>query len=301
MRTPTALVALLAVAMSAALCPAKAPAPRWKSVTPSGHASQSALMVDGKQVTYHRFDAERPLSFSVQGPVRVKVLTRLVIPNDREKDSYAIVVTRDGAMVQREAFDTAPSGRAFYAALDSVRPGVIRRLYIDVPTGAHAYELRAEGLGRVDARVYASADLDADRVSFAPRDGPAVETLLSGDKELTYYLLTKSAPVVLDVAGPTTIRVNTRLLFDQTMSKRESYVVGVREPGAAEVLYRIETTPSETVVCRDRSDLLPGALRHFMLDVGPGPHAYEFRLTDTTAGALAIRFHIPRGGVANGP
>jgi hypothetical protein len=107
--------------------------------------------------------------------------------------------------------------------------------------------------------------------------------------------------VVLDVNGPTTIRVNTRLLFDRTASKRESYVVGVREPGAAEVVYKIETTPSETVVCRDRSDLLPGALRHFMLEVGPGPHAYEFRLVDTTAGALAIRFHIPRGDIANEP
>lgn len=301
MRTPAALVALLAVTISAALCPAKTPAPRWKSITPSGYASQSSLMVDGKQVTYYRFDAGHPLSFSAQGPVRVKILTRLVIPNDREKDSYAVVVTGDGARVQREAFDAVPSGRAFYAALDSVRPGVIRRLYIDVPTGAHTYELRAEGLGRVDARVYASTDLDADRVSFAPRDGAAVETLLSGDKELTYYLLTKSAPVVLDVVGPTTIRMNTRLLFDQTMSKRESYVVGVREQGTAEVLYRIETTPSETVVCRDRSDALPGALRHFMLEVGPGPHAYEFRLVDTTARALAVRFHIPRGDVANDP
>lgn len=301
MRTFVAFIALLALVTSAAPGPAKAPASKWKSVAPSSCTSQSPLMVDGKQVTYCRFDAERPLSFSVQGPGRVKILTRLVIPNDREKDSYGVTVMRDGAAERTKEFDTVPSGRAFYVALDSVRPGVIRRIYVDVPTGAHTYELRAEGFGRVDARVYASTDPDADRVSFAPRDGPSVETLLSGDKELTYYLLTKSAPVVLDVVGPTTIRVNTRLLFDQTTSKRESYVLGVREPGAPEVLYKIETTPSETVVCRDRGDLLPGALRHFMLDVGPGAHAYEFRLVDTTARALALRFHIPRGDIANEP
>lgn len=301
MKTAAAFVALLAVTLSAGICPGKAPAPRWRSITPSGRASQCLVMVDGKQITYHRFDAETPLSFSAQGPVRLKILTRLVIPNDREKDSYVVAVSRDGETVQREAFDTVPTDRAFYVALDSVRPGVIRRVYVDVPAGAHTYELRAEGPARVDARVYASKDLDADRISFAPRDGAAVETLLSGDKELSYYVLTKSAPVVLDVVGPTAIRVNTRLLFDQAMSKRESYVVGVREPGTAEVLYTIETTPSTTVVCRDRSDVLPGALRHFMLEVGPGPHAYEFRLVDAKAPALAVRFYIPRGDVANEP
>jgi hypothetical protein len=301
MRTLAAFIALLTVATSAAFGPATAAAPTWKSITPSGYASQSFLMVDGAQVTYYRFDAERPLSFSAQGPVRLKVLTRLVIPNDREKDSYAVAVRCDGETVQTKALDAVPSSRAFYAALDSVRPGVIRRIYIDVPTGAHTYELSAEGLGRVDARVFVSTDPDAGRVSFAPRDGAAVETLLFGDKELTYYALTTGAPVVLDVIGPTTIRVNTRLLFDQAMSKSESYVVGVGEVGAAEVLYRIETTPSETVVCRDRSDALPGALRHFTLEVGPGPRVYEFRLSGTTARALAIGFHIPRGDVANEP
>jgi len=78
-------------------------------------------------------------------------------------------------------------------------------------------------------------------------------------------------------------------------------VIGVGESGATEVLYKIETTPSTSVVCRDRNDLLPGALRHFALEVGPGPHAYEFRLADATARALAIAFHIPRGDVANEP
>ncbi len=301
MRTPAAIGALVALTLSVALCPAKAPAPRWKSIAPSACPLQTRLMVDGKQVTYCRFDAEHALSFSAEGPVRVKILTRLVIPNDRERDSYAVAVARDGATVQTERFDTAPTGRAFYAALDGVRPGVIRRIYIDVPAGAHTYELRAGERERVDARVYASTDLDADRVSFAPRDGATVETLISGDKELVYYVLAEGNPVVLDVVGPTTIRVNTRLLFDQTMSKRETYVLGVSEPGTTEVLYKIETTPSTSVVCRDRTDVLPGALRHFSLEVGPGPHAYEFRLVDAPAQALAIGFHIPRGDIANEP
>ena len=301
MRIRAAFIALLACMMFVALSSNEAGAATWKSIAPSGYASKAKLSVDKKEVTYYRFDSERALSFSVAGPARVKILTRLVIPNDREKDSYVVLVMLDGAKIQKETRDTVPSGRAFYVALDSVRPGVIRRIYIDVPTGQHSYELRAQGLARVDARVYASEDLDADRVSLAPRDGAAVEAFLSGDKELTYYLLTKSAPVVLDVVSPTAIRVNTRLLFDQTMAKRELTVVGVRERDGPEVLYKIESTPSETVVCRDRSDVVPGALQYFMLEVGPGLHTYEFRLADTMAQALAIKFHIPRGDLANEP
>lgn len=295
-------VALFAGALAAgSAASAASSTPQWRSVPLTGYASRSALMVDGTQATYHRFDATRALSFSVEGPKRLKVLTRLVIPNSREKDSYSVSVVRDGVVVQTRDFDTVPAERAFYVVLDSVRPGVVRRLYIDVPTGRHSYELRAGGLARVDARVFASSSGDAPQAGIAPRGGAPVEVLLSGGKELAYHVLSAVAPIVVDVVGPTTVRVNTRLLFDLGATKRESYAIGVSEAGGHEVLYRIEAGPSTSVLCRDRSDVVPGALRHISMEVGEGSHALVFRLAEPPAGRVALSFNIPRGDVRDAP
>jgi hypothetical protein len=292
----------LTLAVAACLVGAScAGAVEWRSVQPASAASSVTISVDSTELTYHRFDDRTPLVFGVEGPTRIKILTRVSIPNDRDESDYTVTVLLDGVEEGRRELRSHVTERAFYVALDASRPGVIRRIYIDVPTGPHTCELLAGQSTRVDARVFRSAAPRATNVSIAPERYGSAETLLSGDKALTYYVLTDREPVVLAVNGPTTVRVNTRLLYDETMSRDQSYVLGVREDDGAEALYRIETGPSETVTCRDRPDVIPGALRHFMLEVGEGPRVYRFRLVDTVARGLALKFYIPRGDLANAP
>lgn len=310
----TALMALAAHAAEAA---------DWKSMKPSDYSAKTTISVEGRERTYYRFTADEPLRFSIDGPTRVKILTRVRIPDGVDAAAYDVSILRDGVhsdTVHKEAY---PKESAFYAASDGFRPGVIRRLYLDVPTGRHGYELRTAGRAVVDARLFESAGSRPSRVSIAPSSYDSVETLLSRDKELTYYVATKERPVVFDVVGPTTVKVNTRLLYDATMLGGQTYVVGVSEgadsvegsgaddtgeDGPAGVggrgperLYRVETEPSQTIVCRDRRDIVPGALRHFMLEVPAGARTYTVRLVDSVAGGVAVKFYIPRGDLANEP
>ena len=289
------------VAVLAAVAAQVSAAADWKSFRPADYSAKVRISVDDKELTYYRFTADEPLTFSVEGPTRVKVLTRVRMPNDRETVEYGVSISRDGVHVETLEKEAYPKESAFYVAFNNFRPGVIRRIYIDVPTGRHGYELRAVGGHSVDARLFESAKSKPSLVSIAPRDYDSVETLYYRDKELTYYLMTKDAPVVLDVIGPTSIKVNTRLLYDATMLGKQTYIVGVRAPGAPEDLYRIDAGPSQTVVCRDRDDVIPGALRHFVLEVPKGAHTYEFRLVDAAAGGLAVKFYIPRGDLTNEP
>jgi hypothetical protein len=294
------VVCALAV-LAVAFARTDASAATWRSLAPAKYGAKADILVDSKTLTYYRFDSVAPLTLSVEGPTRLKILTRVRIPNDRDEGTYSVTVTRDGGHAVTEEFTAGVSEQAHYVAFNSFRPGVIRRLYIDVPTGQHGYEILAVGAAVVDARPFQSAADRPSRVSIAPREYAAVETFYYRDKELVYYILTEDAPVVLDVVGPTAIKVNTRLVFDQTMLDAQSYALGVREYGAPEQLYRIETEPSETVTSRDRSDVIPGALRHFMLEVGRGAHTYEFRLADTVGAAVALKFYIPRGDLLNEP
>ena len=289
------------VAVLAAVVAQVSAAADWKSFRPADYSAKVRISVDDKTLTYYHFTADEPLTFSVEGPTRVKILTRVRVPNDRETVEYGVSISRDGVHVETLEKEAYAKESAFYVAFLSFRPGVIRRIYIDVPTGRHGYQLTAVGGHSVDARLFESAESRPSRVSIAPRDYDSVETLYYRDKELTYYLMTKDAVVVLDVIGPTSVKVNTRLLYDATMLGRQTYIVGVRAPGAPEDLYKIDGGPSQTVVCRDRDDVIPGALRYFMLEVPNGAHTYEFRLVDAAAGGLAVKFYIPRGDLTNEP
>ncbi len=294
------MIAVLAAVL--AVVPAQvSAAANWKSFRPTDYSGKTSIWVEGSERTYYHFTADEPLTFSVEGPTRVKILTRVRVPNDRESVEYGVSISRDGVHVETVEKEAYPKESAFYVAFNSFRPGVIRRIYIDVPTGRHGYDLRVVGGHSADARLFESAESKPSLVSIAPRNYDSVETLYYRDKELTYYLMTGGTLVALDVVGPTSIKVNTRLLYDATMLGDQTYIIGVREPGVPECLYRIDGEPSETVVMRDRNDVIPGALRYFVLEVPRGAHTYEFRLADTVAGGLAIKFYIPRGDLTNEP
>jgi hypothetical protein len=273
----------------------------WKAFAPADYGSKVRISVAGKELTYYQFDNETPIAFSIEGPTRVKVLTRVRIPNDNEVLGYSVSVVRDGIADAELSFESRPKEGAFYLEFDSVRPGVIRRLYIDVPTGRHGYELRSVTGMPVDARLFESTSKSPSRVSLAPSDYAAVETFVYRDSELTYYLMDRDHDVSVDIVGPTELKVNTRLVYDATMLGSQTYIVGVREDGGEERLYKIDSEPSQSVLARDRGDIIPGALNYFFIDVGASLHTYTFRLADGPAAELAIKFYIPRGDLSNEP
>ncbi|HYW67999.1 MAG TPA: hypothetical protein VE960_00190, partial [bacterium] len=153
-----ALMITVALMSLAILLAGSASAADWKSFRPAEHAGRTKISVGGKELTYYQFSEDEPVAFSVEGPTRLKILTRVRVPSGRESVEYGVSVSMDGVhqeTVEKEAY---PKDGAFYVASDDFRPGVIRRVYIDVPTGRHGYELRAVGGHTVDARFFESAE-----------------------------------------------------------------------------------------------------------------------------------------------
>lgn len=300
MRTARAksVICLVAVAVWGAFS-GDAPAAQWTSVKPEESAGTVEIRVDSKTLRYHSFDCRNALSFLIEGPLKVKVLTRLRMAEDAGEAPYRIIINRDGVRTQTVEVATSRSGRAGHIGLAGFSPGAIRRIFIDVPSGFHTYRMSSVGGAVVDARVFTSPDAAVGLASVAPMEHAGAEILCYKDKELTYYRLTRESPAVLEVTGPMSVKVNARLLFDAVMSDKQAFVLGVSERGKIEQFYKIETVPSKTVVCRDRRERTPGALRSFTLEVESGVHVYDLRLVEARSDELLIKLYIPRGVLAD--
>ncbi|MBD3367313.1 MAG: hypothetical protein GF405_03925, partial [Candidatus Eisenbacteria bacterium] len=80
-------VSLLLVLAAAAALTSDAAALDWRSFTPTSYAVETQMLVDGETFTYYRLTADEPLVFSVDGPTRLKILTRLRLPNDVDAEN----------------------------------------------------------------------------------------------------------------------------------------------------------------------------------------------------------------------
>lgn len=97
----------------------------------------------GKQSTYYRFEDGHPLGFSVTGPTRLTLYTRLdfevgmlgAVP-------YSIELLRDGEILRTYHYEVARLPNGFYPAHPELLPGVRKKLTIKVPAGRHRYEIR---------------------------------------------------------------------------------------------------------------------------------------------------------------
>lgn len=114
------------------------------SCDPSQFTGLATLQFEsGAQSTYYRFEADRPLVFSVTGPTRALLYTRLdfdLTMNGTQE--YAIEVLRDGVSWRTYQFHTGELGTAHYVEFPDVLPGSRKKSVLEVPAGLHTFEVR---------------------------------------------------------------------------------------------------------------------------------------------------------------
>ncbi|MCA9729772.1 MAG: hypothetical protein KC729_18965 [Candidatus Eisenbacteria bacterium] len=116
----------------------KAPKLHYVPFAPDTYKESALLHSADSEVTYYRFDLEVPITFSVNGPVRMKAWTRLDFDHERgASKTYAIKVGIDGALVQSQQLTSRASATSIYPGLPEITPGVGKEVIFDVPEGHH--------------------------------------------------------------------------------------------------------------------------------------------------------------------
>ncbi len=137
--------------------------------------------------------------------------------------------------------------------------------------------------------VSSSTVLASKYVPILPVKGTVVNVVVNGN-EKSYYLLTKTNTLKINVDGPAKLEVLTRLSLPQKHSATEKYSVKITEGGDVVKLYSTSTEKSEATY--KNINLVPGKSRKFTLEVPEGTHTYECFLENTNLDEAVLKFYV---------
>lgn len=270
----------------------------WVSVRGLTGGHDLCLESDGREFTYTALAAGQVAHTTLSGPRRLKFVSRyLFADDDGDRVPYTVVVAVDGIEVLRKRH-TARALRSYQRCHGEGRVGSLRRGYVELPVGQHDVTLSviADGGGEVGIRLYRQVKRTRERwMAIAPEtyDGMRHLEFESGARS-AYYHFDAATPMLLNLEGPTTLRVRPRLDFDHTMNGSQTYALDVLIDDQLWRTFHFDTTRLTSAIYLERPDILPGDRQEFQVPVPKGNHRIEVRCVRPEACGVAVMLHIPK-------
>jgi len=301
---PVFWILLVCLVMMAPSGPAQAKT-RWIEVSPQEGISEVCLDGDGQQFQYEVVEDSTPLVFSINGPRKIKFVSRyLFAEGDPATPNFSVTILVDGTEAVRKTFRAKAHGSVEVCQAETPA-STLRRVLLDLPKGKHEVMILAEadGSGQVCGRLFRETrKKSTGTVPFQPQQyGSVAKLQFESGRLSTYYHFDHGNPLAFELTGPTELKVYTRLDFDKTMNGDQAYGLEVWRDGELWHTFQFHTTKLSSATYLDRPDILPGARQQFKIDVPRGKHSYEVRcLRPTRCGATA-RIRIPKKDLETRP
>lgn len=294
MRGSCCLVLALAL-LSAASVAAK---DSWVSVRDLVGGRTLCLESDGRQFTYMSVLPGQRVDATLSGPRRLKFISRyLFAPGDEDRVPYTVVVTVDGTEVLRKRH-TGKVLRSYQRCRGDGPVASLRRGYVELPAGQHRVTISVltDGGGEVAVRLYRQVKRTRERwMAIAPESYGGMRHLeFESGARSAYYHFDADSPLVLDLSGPTTLRVRPRLDFDHLMNGSQTYTLDVLIDGEPWRTFHFDTTRLTSAIYLEQPDILPGDRKEFQVTVPRGQHRIEVRCVRPEACGVAAMLHIPK-------
>jgi len=276
----------------------------WIPLKPEKAPLPVKVVVRGRQLNYYPMEKGTAIELTIQGPETLRVLSRVEFGGDTtgEKSYYVRYMREDGKKGNVGCKATATAG-AVLADSQSLYLGNSRNVYIEVPRGQHTYKfsLGSKDDDKLYLRFYRpTTDMAAQsqNVVFTPTKYTSAVALIIREEQSTYYRVGPQDSVKVDVIGPTTMQVYTRLEFDATMVTDQKFLIRVFEDGKQKQVFAFRSKPSEITEYRNKSDKIAGKADKLFVEVPRGKHEYRFEILNNGHSAL-LRFFIPRKDLTN--
>lgn len=290
----TATAALLLLA-------APAQAAKWQALERIEGRPPLTVLVQEKQRIYFRVAADSPLTFTVDGPGRVRLVSRAELPQAASHPvSYRVRVDEGGKLLKEQATETS--------AADGVTLGgskaVIcksRSVGLDLSAGHHRLTVSVTGAPSALVRIFSSSPQRdrAEMISITPVEAPRSVTVSEGEKLIPYYTVFPGRPVTLRIVGPTSLELSTRLDFDATMRGTQAYRIAITKRGVRVREAQFKTTKATTASYTDLKDRSASKVDRIVIPLPDGVQEISVELLEPRNGSVEIHARVPQPTVGS--
>ncbi len=255
-----------------------------------GGEEKEILKIAGKRRMY-TIMREDSLVYQVNGPARIELITRYPSPEMSKKSqpfSYQLVVDNEEPIKINHRYKLQKSIRSVQHP--SHYYTYSGNYFINIEEGDHILTMSANAdqkypvLLRVIKKGFKISLSNMHELQ--PMVFQANRTVEVSGKDISYYELIHGRPLQLNIDGPKTLRILSRLLFDSEMGAEESFRIRVKTGRKVLGTYYMSTERSSDSMVKDQPDKVPGKWRTCEVTIPAGKHVISVELVEKKRSVL---------------
>lgn len=255
-----------------------------------GGEEKEILKIAGKRRMY-TIMREDSLVYQVNGPARIELITRYPFPEMSKKSqpfSYQLVVDGEEPIKINHRYKLQKSIRSVQHP--SHYYTYSGNYFINIEEGDHILTMSANAdqkypvLLRVIKKGFKISLSNMHELQ--PMVFQANRTVEVSGKDISYYELIHGRPLQLNIDGPKTLRILSRLLFDSEMGAEESFRIRVKTGRKVLGTYYMSTERSSDSMVKDQPDKVPGKWRTCEVTIPAGKHVISVELVEKKRSVL---------------
>lgn len=267
----------------------------WIRRSADAFGERVRLTISDKHKIYYEALPTKDVLYEITGPATMHIITRVEISGENGRGDYNYQWQMDKDEWVQVTHYAKPSENASLHGTSEI--SVSRRDEIEVSEGTHYYRFNRpqSEQRRLFFRVTSKRHdplKNADLTPLQPTIFGDIWQIIVREINYDYYVARSGEEIVMDVVGPTTIKVVSRLDYDAMMMGEKSYRIKVHEDEQLKNTYAVTARPSSVAYYENQKGHIPGRGSSFFVSVPAGRHSYRFEFVDGAQTSL-MRFYIP--------
>ena len=255
-----------------------------------GGEEKEILKISGKRRIY-TIMRDDSLIYQVNGPARIELITRYPSPEKSKKSqpfSYQLVIDNEDPITINHRYKLHKSIRSVQHP--SHYYTYSGNYYINIKDGDHTLTMSTNAdqkypvLLRVIKKRFKTSLNKINELQ--PMVFQANRTVEVSGKDISYYELIYGRPLQLNLDGPKTLRILSRLLFDSEMGAEESFRIRVKSGRKVLGTYYMSTERSSDSRVKDQPDKVPGKWRTCDVTIPAGKRVISVELVEKERSVL---------------
>ena len=256
----------------------------------NGGEEKEILKIAGKRRIY-TIMRDDSLIYQINGPARIELITRYPSPEKSKKSqpfSYQLVIDNEDPITINHRYKLHKSIRSVQHP--SHYYTYSGNYYINIKDGDHTLTMSTNAdqkypvLLRVIKKRFKTSLNKINELQ--PMVFQANRTVEVSGKDISYYELIYGRPLQLNLDGPKTLRILSRLLFDSELGMEERFRIRVKSGRMVLGTYYISTERSSDSRVKDQPDKVPGKWRTCDVTIPAGKRVISVELVEKERSVL---------------